>query len=224
MATSGVITNLDTARDIITDALRELQIYGSNKVPSASDIELGRRRLNWMLKEWQDDGWTGWRVFEDTQVFAIGEYEKDLTPRVGDVLEARLTASGYDRPLARIEYGDFVSYPNKAQTGAPTIFVPRPGLTTYALRIWPVPLVSTTITYTAARVSDDVTSETETLDVPQQYTRCVMMNLAAILAPSFGRANDPNAIVTIREAARLYQLMRAADRPASYFMRSARWP
>ncbi len=109
---------------------------------------------------------------------------------------------------------------------APTIFVFRNEFDNDTgdvsrLYLWPVPSAAVTINFSGPRVIQDVTDVAQNIDVPQQYTRTVMMNLAAVLAPAFGLANDPNAIVTIREAARLYQIMRANDRPASYFLERA---
>jgi hypothetical protein len=221
MATSGVITGLDTAQQIITDALIELGVYSANQQLKPADGELGRRRLNWMLKDWQDDGCNLWRITDGTVVFGIGVNQVTLSPRMIDVQDVRyVQVGGSERPLFRKEWGEFVDYPNKTTPGNPSIYIPREGLDSLALRVWPVPTASTTVLFTGTRVIEDVAALTNNIDVPQQYTRTVMMNLAANLAPAFGKANDPNAAVTIREAARLYQIMRAADRPASYFMQA----
>lgn len=220
MATSGQITGLATVQDIILDALIELQVYSANQQLKPSDGALGIRRLNWMLKESDDDGAALWRWrYNGTVVVPGGTDEVVIGDRVVDVMEARVQVSaGNERTLDRREWMEFASYPNKATPGQPSIFVPKPGLDSYAVQFWPVPTVNTTILYTGARVSEDVTALTETLDVPQQYTHTVMMGLAVELAPAFGRASDPNTALTIKKAQALYQRMRAADRPASYFL------
>jgi hypothetical protein len=223
MTTSGVIAGLDTAAQIVTDALIELQVYGANKTLTPADGELGRRRLNWMLKEQDTDGAALWRwVYDGTLTIPANAKTVLLAPRMVDVMDAVLVQdNGNERSLARREWGEFFSYPNKATPGDPTIFVPRPGRDSLTLQFWPVPTVDRVVNFTGARVSEDVVNLTDNIDVPQAYTRTVMMNLAAALAPAFGKANDENAVVTIREAARLRQIMRATDRPASYFMQSA---
>lgn len=226
MTTSGVISGLDTAQQIVTDALIEIGVYAANQTLKAADGELGRRRLNWMLKERDGDGAALWRwVYDGTCTITAGVSTVLLVPRMVDVQECRLVQDGgNERDLARREWGEFSGYPNKTTPGDPSIYVPRPGLNSLTLQFWPVPTVDRVVLFTGARVSEDVTDLTQTIDVPQQYTNTVMMNLAARLAPAFGRASDENALVTIREAARLYQLMRATDRPASYFMQSEGGP
>lgn len=224
MATSGSITALDTASDIITDALRELQILSANRSAKASDMELGRRRLLWMLKEWQDDGCNLWRQAEADISWPAATAVGDLSPDINDITTLDLvTGTDTTRPLTRWEIGQYNDLPNKAVAGSPTIYCITQGLTGARLRLWPVPagIVSLIASYT--RVIEDVAAISDNLDVPQKYTRTVMMNLAAALVPAFGRANAPESVIVLREAARLYQLMRAADRPASYFMSSSRY-
>jgi hypothetical protein len=222
MATSGTTSGLQTARQIVTDSLIELQVIPANETPAAADAELGMRRLTWMLKEWQDDGLNLWRMQEGTASFAAGVAQVTPTPRMADIDEVRLVqAGGYERTLSRMEWGQFVSYPNKTTQGTPSVYVPITGLDTLALRLWPVPSTDVAVNFSGSRVIEDVSDLNQNVDVPQQHTHTVMMNLAARLAPSFGLSGDPNAIVTIREAARLYQIMRAADRPASYFLERA---
>lgn len=225
MATSGVITSEDTVAQIVTDALIELGVYSANQQLRPADGELGRRRLNWMLKQWQDDGVNLWRQSEVTITWpaatASATLEGLLSPveGVNDILSLRLLVSaGYERELQRWELDDYNAFPNKTTPGDPSVYTVSRELGETKLRLWPVPASITTLYALVDRRVEDVTALTETLDVPQQHTRTVMMNLAANLAPAFGKANDPNAVLTVREAARLYQLMRANDRPASYFM------
>jgi hypothetical protein len=226
MTTSGVISATDTVQQIVTDALIELGVYSANQTLKPADGELGRRRLNWMLKELDEDGAALWRwVYDGSLTITANVSTVTLSPRMVDVMDARLVQpSGGERVLYRREWGEFVGYPNKSTSGEPTIFVPRPGRDSLTLQFWPVPTANRTVLFTGARVSEDVTSLNETIDVPQQYTRTVMMNLAANLAPAFGRGGDENTLVTIREAARLRQIMRATDRPASYFMQTSGGP
>lgn len=220
MTTSGVITGLDTAGQLITDALIELGVYSSNQTLKASDGELGRRRLNWMLKEWQDDGCNLWRQQTIDITWPAATAEGDLTG-VNEIFALRVINSPTsERVLTRWELADYNDFPNKATVGEPSVYAMTRELAGARLRLWPVSANALALKATADRRIEDVTSLTETVDVPQQYTRTVMMNLASALAPSFGRATDQNAVVVIREAARLYQIMRANDRPSSYFMQS----
>jgi hypothetical protein len=217
MATSGVISGLMTARDIVTAALQDLAVIAGNEVPNANDMALGIRHLNWMLKEWMADGCNLWREFEDAVVIPANTASVTLDPRVVDVLEMRrVISSTNEMSLSRWERADYDCLPNKIAQGAPTCFVPLKLRDTYEVRFWMVPTVDTTIKYTAARVIEDVADEDDNVDAPQEWTSTIVANLAARLMPAFGEQFQN--VQTVRLAAQLYQQMRAYDRPASYFM------
>lgn len=222
MTTSGTYVVTDTVRQIITDALIELQVLSANQTVRDSDLQLGMRRLNWLLKSQDTDGEWAWRWnYAGTLNIPAATATVTLPVGIRDVFEARVQqAVGRERPLDRREWSEFSSYPNKATPGEPSIYVPRPGLTSTALQFWPVPTAITTINYTGAKVAEDVTDPGQTIDVPARYTRTLMMNLAATLVIPFGKMGEPHGPAIIEEAKKLYLIMRADDRPASYFMGS----
>lgn len=219
MTTSGTITSVDTARDLVKDALTEIQVISGSAEPSAADAELGRRRLNWMLKDWQNDGVNLWRQREYDILWPAATAEGDLSPAIQDVLELRYVGAASERPMHRMEIGQYATLPNKVQAGLPSMFCVTRELAGVRMRLWPVPADSSTLRGTINRVIEDVSDLAQTLDIPQQYTRTVMMCLAADLAKPFGLTAD--AAQTIAEAQRLYRIMRANDRPASYFLQGA---
>lgn len=225
MATSGVTTGVDVVSQIVRDALITLGELAANEEPSASDLNLGYRTLNWMLKDWQSDGVNLWRQQWADIAWPAATAEGDVSPDINDILTLAYIAPGadYERQLTRWEVGEYMGLPNKITSGAPTIYCVTEGLEGLRVRLWPVPSDATTLKASINRIIQDVTAGTETLDVPAKYTRTVMMNLAAALVPAFGKATDPNAVIIIREAAKLYLIARAADRPASYFLGSARY-
>lgn len=217
MATSGVISGLMTARDIVTAALQDMAVIAAREEPSAEDMALGIRHLNWMLKEWMADGCNLWREFEDSLVLPANTATFTLDPRVVDVLEMRRVATATNEmTLSRWERADYDCIPNKIAPGMPTCFVPLKMRDTYEVRFWPVPTVDTTIKYTAARVIEDIADEDDNVDAPQEWTSTIVANLAARMMPAFGEQFQN--VQTVRLAAQLYQQMRAYDRPASYFM------
>jgi hypothetical protein len=215
VTTSGTITTTDTVRDIAKDALIELEVIGANEEPSAEDMALCVRRLNWMLKDWQNDGVNLWRQSEVDITWPAETAEGDVSPSINDILELRYIGD-YERQLTRWELADYASLPNKTSPGLPSIFCVTEGLSGARLRLWPVPASESALRATVSRVIEDVTNANETIDVPQKYTRTVMMNLAANVSSAFGRAGTPAGMRADAEAARLYRIMRAADRPASY--------
>lgn len=222
MTTSGTISGTMTARDIITRACRELGVYGAGETIVASDADDMLERLNWMLKSWQADGANLWRQEEGSIVYAIGEKTLDLDPRCIDVIEARFQQSSlFQLQMQRWELGEYTRIPNKDQPGAtPLAYYLRKLVDSVTMTIWPVPTAETTILYTYARVIEDVTDLSQTLDVPQQWMETVWMNLASRSAAMFGQTRlDPGAVAMVTQrAAVLEQKLLDQDRPASVFM------
>lgn len=223
MTTSGTIDSSDTVRNIVKDALVELQVIASTQEPSASDMALGVRRLNWMLKEWQNDGVNLWRQSGVTINWPAATAEGDLTSDevgigVEDILDLRLVGTT-ERRLERWELADYDGIPSKATTGSPSIYAMTRELSGVRLRLWPVSATAITLKATIARTIEDVSDANETLDVPQRYTRTVIMNLAANMASAFAKQVEGQMIAA--EATRLYRILRANDRPASYFLEPA---
>jgi hypothetical protein len=226
MPTSGVIDTLLTARGVVHMAgeLTGEVVEGQPALP-AYQAQLYLRHLNWLLKSMTADGCNLWRQFEDTATFTSGTASVDLTPRVMDVLEARLVqADGSHRPLARWERGEYVSIPNKTQSGAPTAYTlaeaidDATALPVRTMTVWPVPASDTDVIYTAAAVIQDVTSLNDHLDVPQHWTECLAYKLADRVNAVLGASASASGISIKQRADILYQLMRDNDRPASYFL------
>lgn len=216
MTTSGIISSDLTVREVIQQALTDrTAIFSPGETVDADSMATGVQMLNLMLKSWQTDC-NLWRELSDTVTASTAQTALD--PRVMDVLEARLTRSGIDRPLTRWEWGEYIGLPNKAATGTPSIYVFRKARDSVSLFLWPVPSTAMTISYTAARVIDDVTDLDETLDVPQEWLEAVICNLAVRLWPAFNANNANPPAVLVAMADQLYAQMRDLDRPASYFM------
>lgn len=212
MATSGSIDFTMTFREAFTRAMRMAKIVASGETPAADEAEDGMAVANLMLKSWQTDC-NIWRELSD--VLVTDTATTVLDPRVMDVLEARLTETWGDRMLTRWEWGEYISLPNKATTGHPSVFVFRRGRDESTLTLWPVPSSAMTISFTAARVAEDVTSLDENLDLPQEWLECFVTNLAVRLAEEYGAEVLPTVF---QRAQTLLTQMRDLDRPASYFM------
>lgn len=220
MAVSGVNTSTDTARQIITDALVEIGVVGLGQDPDANDLEIGRRRLNWLLKDWQNQGLNLWRDDEITIPWPAYTVEGDLDQQYTDLVTLSVARSATNnQQVTRYEADDYARLPNPLQTGSyPLAYNLYRGVDALRLRLWPVPDQDVTLYASGNRVIYDVTDINENVDVPQQYTRTLMLCLARALVPVFGKASDPNAALTVAEAEKAWRYMLADDRPASYFL------
>lgn len=223
MPTSGTINSSMTASQIMDQAAKELGYIGAGENLSGTEYEDILPRLNFMLKSWQAEGVNLWREEEGTASFPAGTATITLDPFVLDVLEARaVQSSTYQRPLQRWEIGEYNAVPNKSQRGYPSSFYVRKAAAEVNLALWPVPVQDIDIVYSYARVIEDVTDGSQTLDVPQMWLETVWVNLAARCATLFGATRlDPSAVQLVQgKADYLYQRMLDADRPASVMMGS----
>lgn len=221
MTTSGTISSSLTAADYVRLAMEELGVLSSGEQPTGEEGATGMERLNWLLKSLQADGANLWRDTVATATFLANTPTAILNPRPIDVIEARvIMSSTYQLQLTRWELGEYRQIPNKLSPGRPTCFVLDKAVDTVTMTVWPVPTADTDVIYSYARVIEDVTDLTQTLDVPQQWAETIWMNLAARLANTFGAARaDPAAVERVTQyAGILAQKLLDQDRPASVYM------
>lgn len=207
-----------TARDMVTQAMRELTVIASGENPTADEIADGIFRLNSMLKAWGVRV-ALWRDTPGVVAFPAGTASAVLTPRPGRVTSARYRLdTTNERPLTRWEPADYDLLPNKASRGSPTAYIITQNPAAVTMTLWPVPSVVTTVLYSYDRVVEDVTSANDVVDVPQMFFETVWTNLAVRLAPMFGKARlDPQTLAEVKgRAARLEAEMLDWDRPDSY--------
>lgn len=216
MTTSGTISATLVARQIVTRAMQKLVIVALGETPTSDEMTDGVTELGLMLKSWQTDV-NLWR--EEELTLTATTPETTLDPRCIDVIEARL-ATPYERPLARWEWGHYLTIPTKAQVGSPSCYTVRKQRDSLTLLLWPAPSVSrpASIIYTAARVIEDVTDPEQTIDVPQEWLEAIVLQLAGRLAPSYGESAMSAYAGFAPRAELLLTQMRDLDRPASYSM------
>lgn len=172
MPTSGQTSGLYSVHQIIIAAMQDLGLLNAAESPSAEDAAAMMERLNWMLKDWQANGCNLWRDTQGELVFTAGQGSQVMAPRALDIIEARVVQSGgAERTLSRWEPEEYRQVPNKAAAGTPTCFVFEAGLNSANLTLWPVPNTATTVRYTYARVIEDVTELSQSIDVPQEWTK-----------------------------------------------------
>lgn len=207
-----------TARDMVTQALREIGVLASGENPSADELGDGILRLNSLLKAWAAKGLNLWRDTEATVTVPAGSASVPLPGAlsVGDAWI--LYADGRERPLALWEADQFSGIPNKTTQGDPLAYMLTTSTAGLTLRLWPVPVADTAIRYSYGRITADVVQPSDPIDVPQMFQEAVWMTLAVRLAPTFGKARaDPQTVqMVVVRAAELERDMLDFDRPASY--------
>ena len=211
MATSGTITYALNARQVITEALQEIRVTGVAGTPSAEDMAAGMRALNRMLKSWQLSGPSLWLQTEGSVTITASTASFPLSPVPHTIIECRYRdANGRDLPMLELTRSEYLEMPLKTTQGVPTQYYFDNQRATKLLYIWPVMGAPTTetIKYTYQRITEDVTNESQNLDIPQEYMDLVVTCLADRLLTPYGKTNKD---LSMRAREMLFEA-NAADR------------
>lgn len=221
MALSGQIGGTLNARDIARKAMVMIGGPLENGEVTAEDGLNICMTLNFMLKSWQADGCNLWRLSDETITIPADTKTVTLDPRVMDVMEARYDGGAtYQRQLARVEWGAYRSLPNKNAEGLPTQFTLNKQRTFIELTVWPVPTEDIVISFSGARVIEDVQTLNDDVDVPQEWIETAYTCLAERLIPDFNvDALSPTVAARVTARAKfLYDKLRDFDRTGSVIM------
>jgi len=223
LTTSGVISSTMTAGEMMTYAMQELGVLGAGETPTGEEYEAMIPRLNFMLKTWQAKGCNLWRATTGTVVIPADDASGALDPRIIDIQAARVVTGTNEIQMQQLGNGEYRQYPNKAQSGRPIVYYLDKQRDVVNLYVWPVPTVDTTIKIDYARVIEDVTTTTETLDIPQQWIETTYVCLAARCINLFGATRlDPNTAAEVKQrAAEMEAELLDMDRPLSVMFGSA---
>lgn len=161
-----------TAREVVTGAMRDMGIIRLNAKPRAPELEYGIEQLNLLLKSLASEGLYPWMNLEETATFGAAVSTVLLTPRPAEVSEARVAFARHTRLLQRLSDGEYDRYPNQAQIGVPVTYDLLETPAGMSMRVWPVPATETDIAYTYSRVIEDVDADSP-LDVPQVWAAAI---------------------------------------------------
>ncbi|WP_299477000.1 hypothetical protein [uncultured Paracoccus sp.] len=189
MATSGAITSTMTAGQVVTRALRICAVLGRGETAEAEDMQDGVVSLNLMLKSWQATGPNLWRETDGSVTLTNATATYTLSPRPIEVLSCRYrNASGTDMPMEQLTDDEYQEIPLKTSAGIPTTFYVNKQRDATTITVWPVLATVTTETlrYSYQRVIEDVTAQSQHIDVPQEALDLVIYGLASRFLDEFG--------------------------------------
>lgn len=203
MTTSGSIT-YNPARDVIVNrALRLIGAYSSNDSATAAQKADAYDVLNAMLKSWQVEGFSWIRAFATlTLVQAQNSYDLGTATTDGFVYSGtankaarpikifgvtRRSTSGSEISVMPISRSDYMVIPNKTTQGKVNQYYYDPQLSMGKLYVWPTPDASLDVlVLDIDRPIQDVLSDTDTMDFPQEWIEVIAYGLASKLAPEYG--------------------------------------
>ena len=192
---------MTTVLDLITDALQDAGVLGSNETPNATDGQKAFRMLNRMLDSASTESLMIYQIVYEVfnltnqTSYSIGPTGNWITTRPTKVVGIYMRdTNGNDLPVQMIseqEYQDILSKPvtatialcawvNDGMPNTDIFFYPVPSSTTYRAVIWSWKLLTQ---FTA--ISDTVT-------LPPGYEDYIESNLAVRLCTAFGRSVPPD--------------------------------
>lgn len=216
MPTSGTTTFSLTAQQVITRALRRINVLGEGEAPTADQAEDARIELNLMLKTWQLDGVSLWRTTTQSVTPVNGTASYTLSPRFRTLQDVLWRDSDTDRRLTQMTRAEYEDLSAKTATGAPVKFYHDRQRSTSVITLWPVPtgVTTQTLRVVGERIIEDVAAVGDDLDAPQEYLDAVIYALAARLSGLYGVENP--RVDALAES--LYARLAGDDRePSVYF-------
>lgn len=183
----------ETARQIITDALLEIQAARLGVAPDASEMDIGVRHLNRLMKSWQGEGSQFLRTNGTLTLTTDASYPFDgvTNPlRPLRFITCRLKQNGIETPMFEMNREDYEDLPQKDSTGLPTQFFYDRQAESGTFYVWPVLSVANgqTIEYSYEREYEDMNDPDAVPDFPVEFYNSVVILLADSLAGVFGRS------------------------------------
>lgn len=183
MSTSGTYT--------FNPSLGELTIYAYQLIgirPTAllqEHMDAARTATNMMLTRWSNQGVNLWQVELVTVPLVAGTSTYSVDPSTVVMLDAYIEygTPPIDRIIMPVSRTEYASYPNKLQSGFPTVFW-FDRLLSPTVTVWPVPDGSQTSLkyYKVNRLQDANMNGTQEVDIPPIWLEALAYGLAQRLA------------------------------------------
>lgn len=219
MTTSGVTTWQPTARDFVTQALRERGALSSGEDPTADEMEDCLFRFNGILTRIGSRASALWREATGTFTVTANVPTVALSAGIREIANAWLVNSAtIHRPLSIWARDDYYSLPNKASSGSPTALYLSKGNASSTAYVWPVPTANATIGIDYLRAPEIITEAGQTVDFPEDYVDHLTTILAERCWGLFREGDPPQKLIL--DAERRERELLDAGRPDSYFLRS----
>jgi len=154
MSTSGTYTFNPTLGELVLYAYQNIGVRPTALLQE--HMQSARMAANMLLSRWANQGVNLWQVDLVTIPLVVGQSTYDVDPTTVLILDAYATISGTDRVIMPISRTEYSSYPNKAQTGTPSVYWFDRTLSP-TITIWPVPSTTdvTEVNFYRLRQSQD---------------------------------------------------------------------
>lgn len=189
-----------TIRDLVTEALRVLNVVEGTSEPTAGDMLRGARALQTMLKTLQSEGMTIWlrRDADITIAESVADYDmanEGLSIR--ELVYASIIEEDdeeeHEQPLAILSRLDYKQQPDKAVQGKPTQVYFNVTETDQTLIFWPTPDDTFTVRIDYRQEFTNQTDENDEIEVPDYWIEALIYKLAERLLIPYGFSGTPTS-------------------------------
>ena len=141
-----------------------------------------------------------------TYAATLGANVFGYTTQMGNPFQVHAAArhdvnSKNDIPMSLMSYREYFDQPNKTATGVPTMWAYDRQLDYFDIFLWSTPGdLTNVVKLIISRKIEDVDTNSDNFDFPQEWAEALVMNLAVRLAPSYGKAQGDNYQDLVRQA------------------------
>ena len=213
------VTATQTVRDIITDAMLDLEVGSIGAQARANLAAHAVRVLNRIMKAWQlDDAAPSFLKASQTLTLTTAASYSLLPERPIRILSARLKRSGIEIPMIRLTRDEYNALPVKTTTGLPTQFYYDRQKEDALFYVWPVLAVANgeTVEISYEREFEDVDIN-DNIDLPGEWWDVAVLQLASRLVHAYGSEAAKASIPMRAEMALNKALGAAVDGESVYW-------
>lgn len=217
MSTSGSTSSVGTGADFITDALNLLGVLAEEEPLQAYDLQRGLRFQTRMFKQWETRGIGSWLKSRDTLALVQGTASYlfgaggAYTTVPFEIVSCRMFRTS-DIPMERLTGDRYDELPNKTTQGFPTQFYYDRQRDNGTLYFWPVPdSAAYTAKFTFRRRIMDMINGPDNADIPPEWEKAIVENLAYDLINIYGKAGSDEAAKIARDAPLSFALIQGFD-------------
>lgn len=200
---------MSTVSEIITGALRDLNVYAHNETPSGSEMVDGLQDLNELLDSWSNDGFvTNFETKETltftagTGIYTIGSAGDFDTTWPVDIRGAMVVLSdGSEIDIELISADQYRSIVDKdLQSDIPEYLYYNKQFPLGRLYFWPYPQTALSWILDSYKALSNYTSTGTTITLPPGYARALRKNLALELAGQYGKSPSQALVMQAMES------------------------
>lgn len=188
---------MTTAADIIKSALRKIGVADPGETLASEDMNTGIEALNDMLAMWSAESMNIYATTQENfpltgaQSYTIGSTGDFNTQRPIEILQAFTRIGSTDYPCSIITKEEYNELSTKSTSGSYPYYLAY--AKEYPLgRIYVYPASTGTLYIESQKLLQQFTLSTTDYSMPPEQLFAIKTNLAAVIAPEYGKLPDAN--------------------------------